>query len=141
MLAASILSIALLFGGSHESMRVEYTEVASIEENNVYDTVTGTLKFRQFIYRDWHDRFVIRQYLMSNRVSEVKYDHDRRQFYQVAYVDGLPAEQLRQLRVSAVTYYVTHTWFDPEELDRRVLPVERRVGLWPQLSGQLRIQH
>ncbi len=127
-MATLSLSIALLCSalGTNPIRHVTVDQVEVIEYNHFYDE-QGRHVFDQLIFYDWsprENRYQIRDWRLIKTVSQAPYHDANRGFYVATWHDGLT---LRQVRAASVRE--TWTQYDPELIERAVLPKEQRREL------------
>lgn len=122
------LTMTLLFSviGTNPIRHVTVDQVALIEYNHFYDE-QGRHVFDQLLFYDWsagENRFQIRDWRLIKTVSQAPYHDPQRDMYVATWHDGLT---LRQVRSPAIRE--TWTQYDPELIERAVLPKEHRREL------------
>lgn len=122
------LTMALLCSalGTNPARHVTVDQVEVIEYNHFYDE-QGRHVFDQLIFYDWsprENRYQIRDWRLIKTVSQSPYYDVNRGLYLATWHDGLT---LRQVRAAAIRE--TWTQYDPELLERSVLPKEQRREL------------
>ena len=122
------LTIALLCSalGTNPIRHVTVDQVEVIEYNHFYDE-QGRHVFDQLIFFDWsprENRYQIRDWRLIKTVSQAPYHDAVRGFYVATWHDGLT---LRQVRGASIRE--TWTQYDPELIERAVLPKEHRREL------------
>jgi len=122
------LTIALLCSalGTNPIRHVTVDQVEVIEYNHFYDE-HGRHVFDQLIFYDWsprENRYQIRDWRLIKTVSQAPYHDAKRGFYFATWHDGLT---LRQVRGASIRE--TWTQYDPELIERSVLPKEHRREL------------
>lgn len=127
-MATLTLTVALLCSalGTNPIRHVTVDQVEVIEFNHFYDE-QGRHVFDQLIFYDWsprENRYQIRDWRLIKTVSQAPYHDVKRGFYVATWHDGLT---LRQVRAASVRE--TWTQYDPELIERAVLPKEQRREL------------
>ena len=101
-------------------------QVDLIEHNHFYDE-QGRHVFDQLIFYEWsrHDaRYQIRDWRLIKTPNQVPYRDVQRNLYVVSWHDG---RHLREVRAKLIRE--TWTQYDPELVERSVLPKEQRREL------------
>jgi hypothetical protein len=115
-------AVALLMGFISHGPVPETVEL--VEVNHCYNPCTGERRFIAVIYWDYYgsSQLHVREWHMLDRCQSVFHIHERpnQPFTIVRQRDG----KLQIIR--ARRYQVTHSFFDPEEEDRKLLPVDAR---------------
>ena len=105
---------------------VAIDQVDLIEYNHFYDE-QGRHVFDQLIFYDWSrrdSRYQIRDWRLIKSPTQVPHKDEKRNLYTVTWHDG---QVLRQVR--AISIRETWTQYDPELVERAVLPKEQRREL------------
>jgi hypothetical protein len=127
-MATLSLTVALLCSvvGTNPIRHVTVDQVDVIEYNHFYDE-QGRHVFDQLIFYDWsprENRYQIRDWRLIKTVSQAPYHDQQRGLYVATWHDGLT---LRQVRGHAIRE--SWTQYDPELVERSVLPKEHRREL------------
>ena len=125
MFTAVLLLGITASGAVTQGPETEATEV--VEVNHCYNRDTGERRFIQVIYWDRYDASTlhVREWHMLEQCHSIHHVHRRTDmpFTVIRRRDG------KMQIVRARHYRVTHTFSDPEEEDRRFLPVDARRPL------------
>jgi hypothetical protein len=122
------LSVALLCSalGTSPVKHVTVDQVDVIEYNHFYDD-QGRHVFDQLIFYDWSpgdNRYQIRDWRLIKHVSQTPQHDLQRGNYVATWHDGAALRQVR-----AASMRETWTQYDPELVERSVLPKEQRREL------------
>ena len=101
-------------------------QVELIEYNHFYDE-QGRHVFDQLIFYDWsprESRYQIRDWRLIKTVSQAPYFDNSREIYVVTWHDDMTLRQVRSPLLRE-----TWTQYDPELVERSVLPKEQRREL------------
>ena len=119
-------AVVLVFGFVNQGQMVDDAEL--VEVNHCYSRDTGRRRFVQVIYwgKEGSRRLHVREWHMLEKCQRI---------YRVAGRDVHPYTIIRRYGsglqvIRARRFVVTHTFTDPEEDDRKLLPVaaRRRLG-------------
>ena len=116
MLRTLILLSSLFIGSEADKLQV----IGAIEVNHCYNQSTGKKRFIQIILWDYYpgdERLHVREWTMYCPKKHTFFTTNTGFYYFL---------NSNLNMVKSRTYKVTHTYIDPEEEDRRLLPVDAR---------------
>jgi hypothetical protein len=121
-------AILLLLAANIDLSTTLNDRVDLIELNHFYDD-QGRLVFDQWLFYDWdnhHRQFIIVDWRLCKTNDIVMRNHHRRN-YSLSFPDHKHRNALR--KVTAGGYCETWTQYDPELVNREIVPIDRRREL------------